>query len=190
MARYGINGFGDERYEKQTTKIRGQDSGSRGSLSMGGISKDTELPPVPVIVVPGQPPWLDLAKKYLGEHELAGSKDDNPFIVECFKYTTYQAIHDEVPWCAAFICKVLEDTGYKSTKSAAANSYLEYGEPCNLKPGAILVFHWPAGGQHVTICDKIMNDTLVTCLGGNQSDSVKDSNFNRAYIKACRWPVK
>lgn len=152
---------------------------------MGGLSKQEELPKPPV----DNTSWLELAKKYLGEHELAGAKDDNPFIVECFKHTTYQAIHDEVPWCAAFVCKVLEDCGYKSTKSAAANSYLTYGRPTSLVPGAILVFHWPSGGQHVTFLNKVINETLVECLGGNQSDSVKLTTFNSAYIKAIRWPL-
>lgn len=156
---------------------------------MGGYAKQEDPLRLP-IVKPESPEWLTLAKKYLGEHEIKGAAEDNPFVIECFKHTTYHAVHDEVPWCAAFVCKVLEDSGYKSSKSAAANSYMTYGTPCDLKPGAIVVFHWPAGGQHVTICDSILNQSLVTCLGGNQQDSVKDSNFNREYIKACRWPVK
>lgn len=152
---------------------------------MGGY--DTDLPKIPE----DPTPWLTLAKKYLGEHELAGATADNPFVIECFKHTTYHAIHDEVPWCAAFVCKVLEDSGFSSTKSAAANSYTSYGMPTTLKPGAILVFHWPAGGQHVTFCNRVIaSSSLVECLGGNQGDSVKLTTFNAAYIYSTRWPIK
>lgn len=132
-------------------------------------------------------PWLDLAKKYLGEHEVAGRKD-NQFILDCFKHTGYKADHDEVPWCAAFVCRVLEESGLSSTKSAAAASFEKYGTPCELKPGAVIVFKWASGGHHVTLCHHVVDDHYVACLGGNQSDQVKISVFNRAYIVAIRWP--
>lgn len=156
---------------------------------MGGMTKQDELPTIPQDIPKDKTPWLTLSRTYLGQKELVGATHDNAFIVNCFTYTTYKAIHDEVPWCAAFVCKMLEDSGQKSSRSAAADSFINYGSPCELKPGAILVFHWPGGGGHVTFCDSITSDTLVTCLGGNQGDAVKDSTFNRAYIKAIRWPV-
>ncbi len=135
-------------------------------------------------------PWLDLAKKYLGQHEIAGKKD-NQFILDCFKHTSYQAAHDEVPWCAAFVCRVLEESGYKSTNNAAAMSYAKYGSPAaHLEPGCILVFEWAPGEHHVTICDEVIGNDYVKCLGGNQSDMVKDSVFPRNKIIATRWPVK
>lgn len=134
-------------------------------------------------------PWLDIAKKYLGQHEILGSKD-NQFILDCFKHTGYKADHDEVPWCAAFVCRVLEESGYKSTKSAAAMSYESYGSPHGGEPGAILVFQWAGGGHHVTFLDHIVDDKYVCCLGGNQSDMVKLSVFPRSSVIATRWPVK
>lgn len=132
-------------------------------------------------------PWLALARKYMGQHEIKGPKD-NQFVLDCFAHTTYHAIHDEVPWCAAFICRILEESGFKSTKSAAAISFATFGTKCELKPGAILVFKWPGGGHHVTICDEVTDHVLVKCLGGNQSDAVQDSTFHRQYIVATRWP--
>lgn len=133
-------------------------------------------------------PWLDLAMKHLGEHEILG-RQDNQFILDCFKYTSYKADHDEVPWCAAFICRMLDENKMKSTHSAAANSFASYGSPCDLKPGAILVFKWASGEHHVTMCHHIVDKDYVACIGGNQSNMVKISVYNRKYIQNTRWPV-
>lgn len=134
--------------------------------------------------------WLDIARKYLGQHEIAGSKD-NQFILDCFKHTGYQAAHDEVPWCAAFVCRCLEEAGYSSTKSAAAASYEKYGTHADpLTPGCIVVFEWAPGEHHVSFVDEVISAEYVKCLGGNQSDMVKDSVFPRSKIIATRWPVK
>lgn len=130
---------------------------------------------------------LEQATKYLGEHEILGQRD-NQFILDCFKHTGYKADHDEVPWCAAFVCRVLEECGFQSTKSAAAASYLTYGLPALLIPGSIVVFKWASGGHHVTFCHNIVDSDWVACTGGNQSDSVKMSVFNRQYIQAVRKP--
>jgi uncharacterized protein (TIGR02594 family) len=136
-------------------------------------------------------PWLDLAKRYLGEQEILGSKD-NQFILDCFKHTSYNASHDEVPWCAAFICRVLDESGYKSTHSAAAVSFATYGLKADVVPGAIVVFRWADGSHHVSIIDHTLSTdhNYVVCLGGNQSNSVKYSVFPKSRIMATRLPVK
>lgn len=134
-------------------------------------------------------PWLELAKKYLGEHEIAGRRD-NQFVLDCFKYTGYKADHDEVPWCAAFICRMLAETGYKHTHSAAAMSYADYGSPHQIIPGAIVVFKWAGGGHHVSLVHHVIDNQYVACLGGNQSDMVKISVFPISRIVAHRWPVR
>lgn len=131
---------------------------------------------------------LELATKYLGEHEIAG-KRDNQFILDCFKHTSYRASHDEVPWCAAFVCRILEDCGLKSTGSAAAVSFADYGTKSALVPGAIIVFEWADGSHHVSFCHHVVNNDYVAAIGGNQKDSVCIEVFNRRYIKAIRWPV-
>lgn len=135
-------------------------------------------------------PWFTAAKKDVGQKEILGSKD-NPFIVECFKYTTYHATHDEVPWCAAYICMRLEKAGYKSTKSAAAASYDKYGTDVSLRVGAIVTIKHADGGRHVTMCYDVQGtkDSFLA-LGGNQGNSVKVSSYPKAHIVGIRWPVK
>ncbi len=132
-------------------------------------------------------PWFVLAKKTLGEREILGTVD-NQWILDCFKHTSYKAGHDEVPWCAAFVCRMLEECGYKSTHSAAAASYDDFGLACSLKEGAIITFKWASGGRHVTICDHVIDGQMVACIGGNQSNSVKISNYERQFIHSIRWP--
>lgn len=132
--------------------------------------------------------WLAIARTLMGQKEIPGPRD-NPTILDFFLHTTYHAKHDEVPWCAAFICYCLEKAGFTSTKSAAALSYSRYGIPCKLQPGAIVVFRWHSGGEHVSFVDHVVDEHTVACLGGNQSDQVKISQFPRASIVAIRWPA-
>jgi uncharacterized protein (TIGR02594 family) len=131
---------------------------------------------------------MDIARSKLGQHEEPGPNDDNPFILECFLHTTYHAHHDEVPWCAAFVCYCLDKSGIKSDACAAAVQYASWGKPAELKPGAIVVFRWASGDHHVAFCDHVIDENTVACLGGNQSDSVRISNFGRQWIIAVRMP--
>ncbi len=135
-----------------------------------------------------EPKWMEIAKSYLGQQEIAG-RQDNQFILDCFKYTGYKADHDEVPWCAAFVCRILDEAGYNHTRSAAAKSYLNYGEECFLKSGAIIVFRWAAGNRHVAFLHHIIDSNYVACLGGNQANMVKISVFSSKFIESIRWPI-
>ncbi len=134
-------------------------------------------------------PWIEWMRSHIGEHEIAGSKH-NPFIVAMFKYTTYKTDSDETPWCAAAVCTALEETGFKSTRDASAISYASYGVPCALIPGCVVVIRRADGGHHVTFCDHVIDSRSFAGLGGNQSDSLKISTYQRGNIVATRWPVK
>ncbi|MFI5342863.1 MAG: TIGR02594 family protein [Chlamydiales bacterium] len=135
-------------------------------------------------------PWMDFMHDHIGEHELWGEGRNNPFIVAMFKHTDYQAETDETPWCAACVCTALEESGYKSSHRADAISYKDYGDPCEMKPGCIVVMQHPNGGHHVTFCDHIVDANLFAALGGNQSNSLRISVYSRSEIIATRWPVK
>lgn len=130
---------------------------------------------------------MDIAREKIGEHEEPKEKD-NPFILECFLHTTYHARHDEIPWCAAFVGWCLDKAGVGGTKNAAATSYLGWGEPCELAPGCIVIFRWESGNHHVAFCDKIIDIDTVACVGGNQKDAVRVSNYGRKHILRCRMP--
>ena len=138
-------------------------------------------------------PWMGFMRAHLGETEIAGDKA-NPFIVALFKHTTYKTNSDETPWCAATVCAALEETGFSSPKSAAAISFKNYGAPCELQPGCIVVIEHSNGKHHVTFCNNVISPKLVRCLGGNQSNSLKLTTYTIAEgydkIIATRWPTK
>lgn len=132
-------------------------------------------------------PWLDWMKSHIGEPEYTGSVP-TPFIEECFSHTNYGPLDGSTPAsCAATLCAALEESGYRSTRSAAALSYANYGEPSELKQGAIIVFQWASGDHHVSVCDTFDAET-VACIGGNQGHLLQPSRFNQKWIIATRWP--
>jgi len=134
-------------------------------------------------------PWFDQALKYLGQAE-DPAHHHNQFILDCFSYTSYKAASDSVAWCSAFVNRVLAESAFKGTGSAAAVSFADpgYGEACELKQGAILVFQWSNGHHHVGLCHHVVNDDYVAVLGGNQHDRVQISVFPRKCLIAIKWP--
>lgn len=138
----------------------------------------------------GETPWMDFMRAHLGEKEIAGRDKNNPFIVALFDHTTYETDNDETPWCAACVSTALEVSGFKSTHSAAAISYAKYGAPCELIPGCVVVMQHPNGGHHVTFLDHIVDKQKFAALGGNQSNQLKVSIYDRSEIIATRWPVR
>lgn len=138
-------------------------------------------------------PWMTFAKSYLGLRELVGGQV-NPFVTECFSYTNYPTKQNEA-WCAAFACLCLEKAGFKSSHDPAAASFIEYGTPCELKPGCIVVIEHLIGSlkghHHVTFCYDVGNSLYFTGLGGNQNDCVCAEKYTSIAHKivATRWPV-
>lgn len=145
-----------------------------------------------------KPPWLLIAEKEIGQHEIKGG--ENPRIIEYDATTTLAAKEDETPWCSSFVNWCLKQAGIHGTNSAAAKSWLDWGMALNNpQEGCICVIHQKAKGKdsltgsssgyHVAFW--LSDDgKYVSLLGGNQSDSVKVSNFNLASyeILECRWP--
>lgn len=134
------------------------------------------------------PKWLEIALEEKGVHETPGPKA-TARIVEYDKATSLKATSDEVPWCAAFACWCLEQAGIKSPRSAAAASFLEWGKDIGDTPerGCIVVMSRP-GGNHVCFYTGAADDETITCLGGNQADQVKESNFPVERVISYRWP--
>jgi len=92
-------------------------------------------------------------------------------------------------WCAAFANSVLSATGLETNTpnvlgaaafanwgSAVYTPGSGVGSISNIQPGDVAVFKWPTGGNHVGFVQSVQGDT-INVLGGNQSDSVKVSNY-------------
>ena len=134
-----------------------------------------------------EPKWLIVARAEQAKniHEFPGEWQDNPEIMKYFKDTSYAAHHDEVPWCAAFVGWCLQQAGIKPSGSAAAASYEDWGEDLGETPvlGCIVVLP-----HHVTFYVGHVGTEWVTGLGGNQHDSVKESNYPVGDVISYRWP--
>lgn len=138
-------------------------------------------------------PWLVEARKYLGEREIKGSRN-NPLIVQWGKDAGISWwANDDDAWCAVFVGGMLAASSLPTTRSALARSYLEYGvklDPRHPVPGAIAVF--PRGSStlygHVGIVEEVTATTVVL-VNGNVSDMVRRSTFSRAAIIGLSWPA-
>jgi uncharacterized protein (TIGR02594 family) len=119
--------------------------------------------------------WMDIAKAELGQREVKGAKH-NPRIIEYHKTTTLKGTTDEIPWCSSFVNWVMKQAGYPGTNSAAARSWLQYGQRLATPvPGCIVVLSRDGGG-HVGFY--MGQDSYgIKILGGNQGDAVTVAQY-------------
>lgn len=137
-----------------------------------------------------EPEHLKIARKELGQAEKPGT-DHNMRIVGYFDATHYKATADEVPWCSAFVCWCLEHAGIRSTRSAAARSFLEWGVALDEPEIGCVVVMKPASPDagatgHVTFYVGKNTDGKLLCLGGNQANRVKVSAYDRDRVAGFR----
>jgi uncharacterized protein (TIGR02594 family) len=137
------------------------------------------------------PPWMATAWSQLGVREVPGERH-HPQVLVYHKATTLGAAADEVPWCSAAVCWVLEQCKIPSTRSAGARSWLKWGiglnEPCY---GCIVVFDRSSKAQpkagHVGFYIDRTKDSVVV-LGGNQGNEVRVSLYPAKKVLGYRWP--
>src|SRR5512138_3265083 len=122
--------------------------------------------------------------------EVAGRRH-NARILEYHSATRLRATEDEVAWCSSFACWCMEQAGVPSTRSAAARSWLEWGEPLDApRPGAVAVFTRGAnpnqGHMGFVIGAEATGD--IWLLGGNQDNAVSVKLYPRGRLLGLRWP--
>lgn len=131
--------------------------------------------------------WMEIAYNEIGVTEIPGPKNEKR-ILDYHASTRLHASKDSVPWCSSFVCWVMEQAGYRSTRSARARSWLKYGRKID-KPvyGCIVVFwrkHVSSESGHVAfyVSDCPTQDNCISVLGGNQSDQVKISSYPKERV--------
>lgn len=146
-----------------------------------------------------KPTWLEIAEGEIGQAEVRGG--ENPRIIEYHDSCTLHAKEDEIPWCSSFVNWCFMRAGLVGTRSAAARSWLEWGEKITEpRVGCVCVIRARAAGEDVATGSATgyhvgfwlaESDEHVLLLGGNQSDQVKTSFFKlRSYeVKGYRWPA-
>ena len=144
------------------------------------------------------PKWLEIARAEIGIRETPGTIA-TPRILEYLATTPLKdgGKTDETPWCSSFVNWCLKQCGIQGTRSAAARSWLTWGEARDHRPGAIVVIHHRSGGTSITssgfhVAFSLGGDAHgIRLLGGNQGDAVSEIIFplDRWDIVACRWPL-
>ena len=128
----------------------------------------------------------DYAKQEVGQKEIAGD-GNNPRIVEYHQTTSLRATTDEVSWCSSFVNWCCRQAGVAGTDSAAARSWLRWGEQLKQPvEGCVVVFRRgaPPSG-HVGFFVK-RDGVNVWVLGGNQSNMVKISVYKASDVLGYR----
>lgn len=132
---------------------------------------------------------LELAFEYIGLTEKVGL-EHNPEIVSFFHEIGYSwVLDDETPWCAAFVGAILKKSGYKHSGKLNARSYLTVGEKVEVPElGDIVVFFRgdPAGAAGHVAFYLGESKNNIYCLGGNQSDQVRVSAYDKAHVLGFR----
>jgi uncharacterized protein (TIGR02594 family) len=138
-----------------------------------------------------EPDWLLRARREIGVKERAGAAH-HPRILEYHAATRLQAEADEVAWCSAFACWVMEQSGIASTRSAAARSWLTWGQRLLVPtPGCIVVLERPTPDNphsgHVAFYVG-QQDGKLLLLGGNQANQVCVRPYDESRVVGYRWP--
>lgn len=138
------------------------------------------------------PRHLSVAFAEQGVKEVAG-QGSNPRIVEYHSATALRATHDDIPWCAAFVCWVLRRCGIRHPGSARARDFLAWGAKLDRPAFGAVVVLWrgaPAGESGHVGFYVGENDTDVFLWGGNQNNRVGVEAFPKARVLSYRWPTE
>lgn len=132
-----------------------------------------------------------LAQRYIGIQEIVGDKD-HPLIRWWLSLCGFPTdVHDEVPWCSAFVNGIAWELRLPRSKSAAARSWLNVGTPILIHAafvGADIVVlqrgDSPTQG-HVGFFGGFDGSTIQV-LGGNQGDGVSLAPFDISKLLGIR----
>lgn len=144
---------------------------------------------------------LEVAARYIPiVRELAGERD-HPLIRFWHSLCAGGEQADEVPWCSSFANGVAFELGLERSRSKAARSWLEVGEPIydmrNVEQGLDVVILQRGDGPqpgatvlnapgHVGFFDRWESPTRVVLVGGNQGDRVSRASFPASRILGVR----
>lgn len=126
-----------------------------------------------------EPKHLELARSFIGLQERPGAASA-PEIDAMFRDVGHPQYKDDTAWCAAFVGAVLERSGIPSTRKLTARSYSTWGTKVELRdiqPGDVIVTPRgdPNGWQgHVEIASARPVGDTVMCIGGNESNAVRE----------------
>jgi len=130
--------------------------------------------------------WMRYAVNEYGVKEMRGAQH-HPRILEYHAATTLRGTSDEIPWCSSFTNWVMKAAGYNPTRSAAARSWLEWGQRIRTPIQGCIVVLSRDGGGHVGFYVS-EHAGKVQLLGGNQGDAVSIASYDRKRVLAYVLP--
>lgn len=167
---------------------------TRAALETGLVTNPAAA--APVWASNPNAPWMAVAMQEIGQREIRGAQH-NPRILEYHATTTLRASTDETAWCSSFVNWCLRQAGIPGTNSAAAASWLTWGQAVSTRAGAITVIYnagaantsLSVSGNHVGFL-VLETGSHYILLGGNQSNQVKISSYPKPawQIRGYRWP--
>lgn len=146
-----------------------------------------------VVVTPsaGDPSWITVARGYIGEREIKGSRH-NPLIVKWWQdIGAGWFTDDETPWCGAALGGILKEAGYPILSGAEAPRALAwsgYGKKLTKPAMGCIVTFTRSGGGHVGFVVGVDSSGRLMVLGGNQGDAVNIKPFDKSRVDAYRYP--
>lgn len=149
----------------------------------GKTEPTPETPPAPTPL----PPWLVSSAQEVGFHE----KPNNRGIEHYIALAHTGSIGD--PWCAIFVNAMLEQSGYRGTRSAMARSFERDPNFVKLAAPALgaITTMWrgsPSAGTGHVFFYLGENNKGILALGGNQSDQVCRQYEPRDRVVGYYWP--
>ncbi len=139
-----------------------------------------------------EPIWMARARREIGVKERPGQQH-NTRILEYHNATRLHADEDEVPWCSAFVCWVMEGSDIASTRSAAARSWLAWGEKLDApRAGCVVILsrHSPDNPKSAHVGFYVGGDDhSIHVLGGNQANQVCVRAYEKDRVLGYRWPL-
>lgn len=147
-------------------------------------------------------PWLATMRGIVGTEEYAGGADNLTILgwrdeiarrypemaSYCRNYT-----HDSIPWCGLVMAYVMAVNGVRppfnpgneleSFLWAQSWKMLAGTRLAQPRPGCVLVLP-----RHVTLYERTEGEHYV-CVGGNQSDSVRESRYLGSDVEVMIWPA-
>ena len=127
-------------------------------------------------------PIIETAAMELGVQEVRGSSHNQRILTYAQEGGFSWIKDDETPWCSIFMNWVAKTSGFESSGSAAARSWLNVGMSIsNPEPGDIVIFWRDSPTSHLghvgVYMGTSMDGSRVYVLGGNQGDSVSISAY-------------
>lgn len=177
------------------------DPGPKTQAALAKFDVQMVLSKAPIVLPPENSKLLTpiiWARGELGNKEIPGVQD-NPRIrwyhTHCANIGSKEH-PDEVAWCSSFLNAAADECGMDKTDNALASSWDKYGEDTGdqVDEGDVITIRHADGSRHVTMANKPFNrktDSTFEGLGGNQSNSVKVSNYpTNQIVGARKWKPK